>query len=277
MRVVIKVGTQSILTSSGAPVLKTIRSLTTQIAFLKRQGHEVLLVSSGAVCLGRGVAQRYFGKAYGTSLREKQVLASLGQHSLINIYCKLFLKHNYLTSQILVTRHDFETRQHSLNILELVEELLRDKHIIPIINENDAIAIAQCMFLDNDELSGLIAEQIKADKLVILTNTDGVYNQYPDNPEAKVIRVIDPSGEWPDISTTKSTHGRGGMVSKLSTAKKMSQIGVVTHIASVNHEDVLNKIVKGEQVGTTILALPNQQNKESHLDAVFANPIFCNH
>ncbi|MGQ3891022.1 glutamate 5-kinase [Legionella sp. CNM-4043-24] len=260
MKIVIKVGTQSILSSDGTPFEPVIRHLVEQIVGLQQAGHHVVLVSSGAVSSGRKVARQLLGREYGSSLGEKQVLASLGQHELMAMYAAMFREHNMLASQILLTRQDFQTRQHYLNIARLLREIVEHKNIVPIINENDSVAVEELMFTDNDQLAGLIAAQMNADKLIILSNVEGVYTGHPDEPGSELISVIDPKTGWPDVSSEKSTHGRGGMISKLGTAKTMSSLGVATHIASMAHPSVITRIIAGEALGTAILPSKKQSN-----------------
>jgi glutamate 5-kinase len=260
MKIVVKVGTQSILSSEGNPLESVLFDLVEQIITLQDSGNQIVLVSSGAVGFGRGAARKTLGREYGSSIGEKQVLASLGQHELMNVYARLFKKHNILASQLLLTKQDFHTRKHYLNIARLLSELLEHHNIIPVINENDSVAIEELMFTDNDELAGLIAAQINADKLIILSNVEGVYTGHPNDEGSELIKTIDPKKGWPQISSNKSTHGRGGMISKISTAKKMSGLGITTHIASVNQPQVLLKIIGGAELGTKILSSKKQSN-----------------
>ncbi len=253
MRIVVKVGTQSILSPDGTPLESVMAGLVEQIVQLQREGHHVILVSSGAVGSGRKVARQILGREYGASIGEKQVLASLGQHELMHIYAQMFRSHNILVSQLLLTKQDFQTRKHYLNIGRLLNEVLNHKNIVPIINENDSVAIEELMFTDNDELAGLISAQSDVDKLIILSNVEGVFSGHPDEPDAEIISVINPQDGWPKISSTKSTHGRGGMISKLETSRKMSGLGITTHIASMGQPNILIRILKGESVGTMIL------------------------
>ncbi|MBA3535688.1 MAG: glutamate 5-kinase [Tatlockia sp.] len=260
MKIVIKVGTQSILSAEGVPFESIMLHLVEQLISLKKAGHQLVLVSSGAVASGRKAASQ-FGRKYGNSIGEKQVLASLGQHELISLYASMFRTHKMLASQLLLTKQDFQTRQHYLNISRLLHEILGDENIIPIINENDSVAIEELMFTDNDELAGLIAAQINADKLIILSNVEGVYTGHPDEPDSKFIPLIDPKQHsWPEISTLKSLHGRGGMISKLATARKMSNLGICTHIASIEHKEVINRLVNNESLGTTVLPSARKSN-----------------
>jgi len=117
------------------------------------------------------------------------------------------------------------------------------------------------MFTDNDELSGLIAAQINADKLIILTSVPGVYDGHPNDPNSRLISIIDPKERgWPEVSTVTSTQGRGGMSSKLNTSRKMSDLGVTTHIATVAEPQVIMRILNGEKLGTTILPTKKKSN-----------------
>lgn len=260
MKIVVKVGTQAILSEKGTVLESTIMSLVEQIVNLQQKGHHVVLVSSGAVGTGRRIARDILSREYGNSLAEKQVLASVGQPELIHTYAGHFLKKGVLTAQLLLTKQDFQTRQHYLNIARILREILAHNNIIPIINENDTVAIEELMFTDNDELAGLIAAQIDADKLIILTSVHGVYDGLPSDPNAKVISVINPEDKMQKISAVKSAHGRGGMISKLSTARKMSELGIMTHVVHVNEPDVILKIVNDEAIGTKILPLKRKTN-----------------
>lgn len=252
MKLVIKVGTQSILSHEGTPFIAAIKHLVQQIAELRHSNHQVVLVSSGAVSSGRKVAREHIRRQYGNTIGERQVLASLGQLELMRIYGDLFKKHAILSSQLLLTKQDFQTRKHYLNIARLLSEILNQPNIIPIVNENDSVAIEELMFTDNDELAGLIAAQMGADKLIILSNVAGVYTSHPDDERANLITEIDPEQGWPAVSTSKSLHGRGGMHSKLSTAKKVSSLGITTHIAGINEPSVIKRLVANERLGTTI-------------------------
>lgn len=260
MKIVVKLGTQSILSATGEPIIEIMAGIVKQIVRIQQEGHQVVLVSSGAVGFGRSIARQKLRKEYGTTIGEKQLLASFGQHELMHIYANMFMEHEFLISQILLTKQDFYTRQHYLNIARLIREILSHHYIIPIINENDSVAIEELMFTDNDELAGLIAAQINAEKLILLSNVKGVYAGNFSAPDAEVITTIDPNTGWPTIENTKSTHGRGGMVSKLANAKKMSKLGITTHIASINESHVIGRIVAGEMIGTTILGFQKKSN-----------------
>ena len=260
MKIVVKVGTQAILSPQGVVLESALENIVTQIVTLQKQGNHIVLVSSGAVGTGRCVARDFLGREYGNSLAQQQVLASLGQHELIHNYSTLLKKHGVCAAQLLLTKQDFQSRQHYLNIARILRAILAQKNIIPIVNENDSVAVEELMFTDNDELAGLIAVQIGADKLIILTTVNGVYDGAPSDPASQVISVINPDDKWQKVSVVKSEHGRGGMVSKLTTARKMSQLGIMTHIAHVNENEVISRLIHNDPLGTTILPFKKKSN-----------------
>lgn len=260
MKIVIKVGTQAILAHDGTLQYHLLANLVQQIASLRTNGYQVVLVSSGAVGAGRRIARTFLERDYGQSIIEKQLLASLGQPELVHEYTQLFKKYKLLASQLLLTKQDFYTRRHYLNIVGLLRETLLHKNIVPVVNENDSVAIEESMFTDNDELAGLIAAQLNADKLIILSTVKGVYDGHPEDPLAEIIPIINPNDKPHTISPSKTAQGRGGMISKMSTARKMSTMGITTHIASIEEKDVILRLVEGEQIGTTILPLIKKSN-----------------
>ena len=136
MKIVVKVGTQSILSSDGRPLESVLTDLVKQIVKILQNGHKIVLVSSGAVGFGRSVVRQMLKREYGKSIGEKQVLASLGQHELMHVYAQIFNQHNMLVSQLLLTKQDFHTRQHYLNITRLLFEIVREgKRFVSIINK----------------------------------------------------------------------------------------------------------------------------------------------
>lgn len=251
--IVIKIGTQSILSKQGTVLLDTIANLVEQIVQVQRDNARVILVSSGAVGSGRGIVHELFGHEYGSSMVEKQLLASIGQPELMHIYARLFKQHHMLAAQVLLTKQDFHTRQHYLNIGRLLREVMQHANIIPIINENDSVAVEELMFTDNDELAGLLAAQLNADKLILLTSVQGVYAGNPEDPNAKLISVIRPTDKYQVSTSGKSALGRGGMHSKLAIAHKLAHLGITTHIAHAGTPNIILKIMQDAAVGTTIL------------------------
>lgn len=246
-KIVVKVGSNVITNSSGFPDVERISNLVNQLVELKHKGVEVVLVSSGAVASGRSII-KISEKADPVAARQQ--LAAVGQVKLINTYAELLAKHNMVCAQVLVTKGDFRDRRHYLNMQSCVNNLLQN-NIIPIVNENDVIAVTELMFTDNDELSGLIASMINADALMLLTSVDGLYDGNPNSPEAKLIPVIDTTDtDFSFISQEKSSFGRGGMITKSRMASKMAAMGVSVHVANGKTDGILLQIVAGKKPGT---------------------------
>ena len=248
-KIVVKVGTNVITGRDGKLDPGILDSLTAQIAALSADGVEVILVSSGAVGAGRGIVT-LSGSL--TPVETRQVLAATGQIRLINAYSERFERHGLLSAQILVTKGDFRDRQHYLNMRTCFNALLQQK-IVPIVNENDAVAVTELMFTDNDELSGLIASMMQVDAHIILSNVDGLFDLSGET--RRVISEIDPASKnfSQFIRPTRSEFGRGGMLTKCNIAHKLSQLGITVHIANGTTPGILQSIVGGEPVGTRFL------------------------
>ncbi len=221
--------------------------LVAQIVAIKEMGFEVILVSSGAVGAGRSMYTPKTSK----KVENRQVLASIGQPLLIEQYRRLFESYQLLVGQVLATKEDFRDRHHYLNMRNCLRSLLSEK-IIPIINENDVVAIDELMFTDNDELAGLVASMVGAQKLIMLTNVDGVFDRSPDDPDAQVIDVIDPKHmkRLPDFNARASSAGRGGMTTKFKVASRLATMGIDVHIANGKTDHILEQILSTNPVGT---------------------------
>lgn len=254
-RIVVKVGTHVITLDNGLLNEKRIEHIAFQIAELKKQGIDVILVSSGAVGTGRSLIQ-LSNKT--NSVVRRQVLASVGQIDLMHTYSTIFKNFNFICAQILATKEDFRDRQHYLNMRNCFEGLLHDK-IIPIVNENDVISVSELMFTDNDELAGMISSMLNVDALVILTNVDGIFDKNPNETGANLIKEIDPKKTTFQnyISDTKTKFGRGGMATKSQIANKLSLVGITTYIASGAKENALIDIANGRAIGTKFIAQKN--------------------
>jgi glutamate 5-kinase len=259
-RIVAKFGT-ALLTNGGDDLDKGVMSrLVGQLAKLHNQGREVILVSSGAIAAGRnklGLARRV------RDIPFKQVLASVGQHRLMNRYEQLFAEHNITVAQALLARADLLDRAGYLNARNTLLALLELK-VICIINENDVVAvdeIQEAVFGDNDNLSAMVANLVDADLLLILTDIGGLYTADPHlHPEAEFIpevKVIDAKIEHL-AADTPSKVGTGGMIAKVEAAKLATSSGVTVIIADGREPDVILKIVKGKALGTRFLPLTNR-------------------
>jgi len=259
---VIKIGTAALGASDGMPDRQLLGNLVAEIAELKKAGHQILLVSSGAVGTGRAMLRQGPALYHCDPVAEKQILASLGQARLMTLYQDLLTPHGLLASQILLTKQDFRSRVQHKYMSHLLAALARQPHILPIINENDSVTVDELMFTDNDELSGLLAAMVNAERLIVLSHIDGVYDREPEDPEASVISVID----WvkktglPLTTKGKSQTGRGGMTSKLAIARKMAALGIQTHIAGAREKNILFQLLAGAPLGTTSLPLSGKRN-----------------
>jgi len=243
-KTLVKIGSNVLTLSSGLPDKERIAHLVNQMAELKTEGHQIILVSSGAVAAGRNIVKNAKGL---DTISQRQVLASVGQAELMKIYSHFFQEHNIVCSQVLVSKESFRTRQHYLNIKNCLDALLKSD-IIPIINENDVVSITELMFTDNDELSGLVASMMAVENMLLLSNVDGIFTSHPNEPTAKLIGEYTENGVDLEkiISDTKSAFGRGGMLSKAETAKKIAGFGVNVSIGNGTKNGILKALLNRE-------------------------------
>ncbi|GAB2483355.1 glutamate 5-kinase [Algoriphagus taiwanensis] len=240
--IIIKIGSNVLTQSNGLPDLERMAHLVKGIHDLIQAGKKVVLVSSGAVAFGR---QALPLSEKLNPVIKKQIWAATGQIRLINQYQDLFGKLEQPIAQILVTKEDFRDRKHFLNMKNCLEALLQ-QGILPIVNENDTVTITELMFTDNDELASLTAAMLNADTLLLLTNVDGIFTGPPSEPGSELIEQI--SSSLPEmtqyISATKSSFGRGGMLTKYAMAKKSADLGIQVIIANGKREGVLEEFAK---------------------------------
>ncbi len=255
-RIVIKVGSSSIVNPAGLVRLGFLGKLTTTIAQLQKQGTATALVSSGAIALG---ARRVAHGKRPERVQDKQACAAVGQMELMTLYEKLFSSLQLQTGQVLLTRDDLEDRRRYLNARDTLLRLL-GLGVVPIINENDSVSVDEIQFGDNDFLSALVAGLIDADLLILLTDVEGLHDGDPAvDPTAKIVPLIDgPLDELLGLAGEKSgALGAGGMRSKLSAANLCRQYGIPCLIAQ-SKGSVLEQALRGEDVGTFAVPLPNK-------------------
>lgn len=248
-RVVVKIGSSSLTNPKGELDEQKFKDHVAALATLKQLGHEVILVSSGAVAAG---FRKLGYPSRPLTLKGKQAAAAVGQSVLIQAYWDEFAKYNVTPAQILLTRSDFSDKQRYKNAYETFEELL-ERSIIPIINENDTVSVAELTFGDNDMLSALVSGLIHADQLIILTDVNGLYTSNPlTNPNAERIRVIDEiTDEMLSFASGSSSKvGTGGMQSKLTAAKFATNAGVDVFIGTGSGEQKLIDILENKGDGT---------------------------
>ena len=249
LRIIIKVGSSSLTSRQGEISLKKLGKLVDEIVYLKDLGHEVVLVSSGAVAAGYrklGCLKRPH------TLPEKQASASIGQGLLIESYSKLFLSHGYVASQILITRSDFLDEDRYTNVRNTLNVLL-ERGIIPIVNENDTVTVDRLKFGDNDTLSAKVAGLVDADQLIILSDIDGLYNANP--TEHTHARLLEYVGEiTPEIESAAggsgSSVGTGGMKSKIEAVKIAMASNIAAFLGKASTKNIVVDAVLGKAKGT---------------------------
>ena len=257
-RIVVKLGTNVIMRPDGKVALGMLCGLVEQIAALRDQGLEVLMVSSGAIGLG---VERLGLTSRPTVVAQVQACAAIGQSRLMALYGDAFDRLNCPIAQVLLTEDDFRDPVRYANLRATLDALLT-LGVIPIVNENDTVSTAELdrpaespqrerIFGDNDKLSALLMKHINADMLVLLSDVDGLYDRDPSDPGAKVLRLV---GSIDDrilaLAQGRNGRGRGGMVSKLESARIALRAGKQVVIANGRTPQVLERIVEGEALGT---------------------------
>ena len=259
-RIVVKVGTSTLLYPNGKINLYRIEHLARELSDLASQGREVILVTSGAIGAGMvrmGLSERP------ASMQEKQALASVGQVLLMHLYDKFFTEYGQVAGQVLLTKENFANHNQYINARNTLMAMLKSG-IIPVINENDAVTVAEVKIGDNDTLSATVAAIVDADVLIILSDIDGVYDANPQtHPEAKLLSEIKEitSGVEAMAGGAGSAVGTGGMATKIEAAKIATAAGVTMFIASGGENGMLGRIIAGEDVGTVF------PPKDAHLRA----------
>ncbi|MFC1501453.1 glutamate 5-kinase [Elusimicrobiota bacterium] len=250
MRLVVKIGTNLLTEKTGSLNEKLIGSITKDLAKLKKAGAEIVIVTSGSIGAGMGKLKIHKRP---NSLREKQALAAIGQPLLMDIYQEKLGSLGIDIAQVLLTRHDFHEREQYINARDTLFSLL-ELGVIPIVNENDTVAIEEINFGDNDTLSALVAATISADYLFMLTDVDGLHKGAPGKGEL-LSTVEKITSEIENHATDKSESGKGtgGMKTKISAAKIAISSGVKTVIAKGTESNIISRIVNGEQIGTTFV------------------------
>lgn len=247
-RWVVKIGS-ALLTNDGRGLaLEAIRGWVEQLAQLRQQGHQLILVSSGAVAAGM---ERLGLSVRPTELPELQAAAAVGQMRLIQCYETLFQQHGIGCAQILLTHDDLADRRRYLNARSTFNQLL-DYGIIPIVNENDTVVTEEICFGDNDMLAALVANLMSADLLVILTDQKGLYTANPQlDPQATLVSLAQ-AGDPALLAMTSGTGslGRGGMASKVKAAAVAARSGTSTIVTSGRQAQVLSRLKAGEDLGT---------------------------
>ncbi len=270
-RIVVKVGSSILASLEKGLHYETFSHLTKEISELKRQGYEIVLVSSGAIAAGM---EKLGYKTRPKSITQKQATAAVGQSRLIHIYENYFSRYQQMVAQVLLTHDDLSHRRRFLNARNTLLALL-ELGIIPIINENDTVVVDEIKVGDNDNLSALITNLIGADLLIILTDIEGICERDPrSHPDAKCISLIeDIDADMEGVmGETKSQMSVGGMASKIQAARKGSRFGIPTVVACGTKKEVRHKILKGKDIGTLILPKMKTLSSRKHWIAFNLKP-----
>jgi len=253
-RIVVKVGSNVLTRADGKLDVTRMSAIVDQIVWLKQNGYEVILVSSGSIASGRD--QLKVDRKLG-SVEQRQLFSALGQVKLIGLYYDLFREYNVHIGQVLTMKENFSSRSLYLNQRSCMSVMLANG-VVPVVNENDTVSVTELMFTDNDELSGLIASMMDAETLVILTNVDGIFNGDPKDPHARVIPKVSHDRDLSDyIIDSKSDFGRGGMITKSNIAKKVADEGIRVIIANGKTDNILVDLVKHPQETMRTEFVPN--------------------
>lgn len=240
-RIAVKIGSNVLTRPDGTLDVTRMSAITDQVAELHKRGIQVIMVSSGAVASGRSEMQP---SHLLDEVSSRQLYSAIGQAKLMGKYYTLFREHGIVCGQVLTTKEGLDKEDHYLNQQHCMEVML-DEGVIPIVNENDTLSITELMFTDNDELSGIMAEMMHVELLVVLSNVDGVYDGAPSEPGSKVIRRVSTATEdlTGYIKAEKSSHGRGGMLTKYRIACNVAAKGILVVIANGRREDILLRVV----------------------------------
>ena len=257
-RIIIKIGSRLLSLDKGGLNKAFVNKIAKQISDLHKEGVQVVIVSSGAISAGMN---ELGWKERPKSVPDRQALAAIGQSKLMHLYEEIFQKYELQVAQVLLTEEDLKNRHRYLNARNTLLRLL-EMGIIPIINENDTVAVDELKIGDNDTLSARVASKVEADVLILLTNVDGLYTQNPDKKKGgEIIPVVEKITEEIETMADGVTNvfGTGGMITKIQAAKVAVNSGVTLFIVNGAIQNIINRIYQGENIGTKFIS---QQNRK---------------
>ncbi len=249
--IVIKVGTNVMTNKDNRIVRPVLRRLVEQIAELYERGIQTILVSSGSVIAGKEVLGN---SNIENNTQRRQVYSAIGQPRMMRLYYNIFHDYGLKCAQVLPTKRDFSPGVHRENMIKCCEGLLAEG-VVPIANEDDAVSVTMSMFSDNDELASLIAQLMNADKLIILTDIDGLYTGNPDSKNSDLVEHVNPEenlDKYIQDNNKEAGEGRGGMGSKLDYAQQAAANSIPTYIANGKRDRTVIDIIDGKNVGTRV-------------------------
>jgi glutamate 5-kinase len=253
--IVAKIGASSLSGSSGSLDNWKVRAFSEEVVRLRKRGISVILVSSGAIRAGRATMTM---KAKNSEIAGLQALAAVGQVVLMEAYRDIMADMGFTVAQILLTWDDFRNKRRLRNLMNTINGLI-SMGVIPIINENDTIAVDEIKFGDNDTLSALVAKYMQADLLIILSDIGGLYSSDPSEEGSRLITGVKSITAETERLVSERHGGFGGMATKLKAAKIATEAGIPMVIANSATENVVGRIIDGESLGT--IFLPRDQNE----------------
>lgn len=250
--VVVKIGTNVLSLADGRLDVSRIEKVARQIHAIRESGRQVVLVSSGAV--GAGI-DRLGLNSRPTDLPHLQAAAAAGQAYLISCYDRALSQFGYHAAQLLLTNNDFKNRTRYLNVRNTLRTLF-EFNAIPIINENDTVSVDEIKFGDNDSLAAMVTNLAESPLMVILTAVDGLFDGHPDDPDSNVIPLVESWEEdvFQNVADVKTALGTGGMGAKLRSIQSATAVGENVIVANGRDDDVLIKILNGDEIGTLFVA-----------------------
>jgi len=268
-KIIVKLGSMVLAAPGGGVDQNLIDRLAQEMADLSRQGRVFVIVSSGAILMGM---QEMGRRQRPRTVQEKQALAAIGQNRLMRAYMESFSRHGIKVGQVLLTREGLDNRPRFVMARNTLETLLH-MGVIPVINENDTVAVDEIRFGDNDFLASMVVNLADADLLILLTNTRGLFSRDPRLGEGKLVEVVEDVDEAVlGMAGGAGAAGTGGMSSKVLAAKRVAHMGVPTVIADGRTPGAIKSILQGEPVGTLFLPSPEKLASRKHWIAYSANP-----
>lgn len=250
MRIVIKIGTSTLTHATGHLNIRRVEQLCKVLSDIKNSGHQVILVSSGAIGMGVG---KLGLRQKPSDIPTKQAAAAVGQCELMYIYDKLFAEFHHTVAQLLITGEDIGNEKRHQNFRNTLNRLL-ELDALPILNENDTVATDEIVIGDNDTLAAIVAESVQADKLILLSDIDGLYTADPHKgPDARLIHRVNKLDDsiYALAGVSAGLQGTGGMITKLRAAQICMSCGCSMVIANGRRPENLYDILEGKDIGTT--------------------------
>lgn len=272
-RIVVKVGSLAVTDEAGGVSPQKIKNIISDLYDLKTQGYLPILISSGAINTAKGMIKKPDEK--GMMISFQQASAAVGQPLLMKCYIDALIEYQWPCAQILVTHEDFKERKRFLNIRNTINRLL-ENGILPIVNENDTVSFAEITVGDNDQLAVMMTEASDAEKLILLSEADGLFDKNPKEPDAKRFTEIDFKDDFSSVKiATKTSVGRGGMDTKLKAVRKLTPLGVDVILGTFLEPQAVSRLLihKG---GTTFKGNPIRQKsrRKSWLSTVVKNDCY---